>query len=160
MPKGVCFVCLGNICRSPLAEGVFNHLAEQAGLDGQVIAESAATSDYHVGERPDPRAGAVARQHGIELRSRARQFHARDFARYDAVIAMDRANREHLRRIAPTPADRARVRLLRDYDPLASGEADVPDPYYGGPDGFEKVYQMIERSCRALLEELAHGYAP
>jgi protein-tyrosine phosphatase len=151
----VLFVCLGNICRSPLAEGVFLHLVREAGLTDRFEVDSAGTGDWHVGERPDGRAQAVARRHGVELPSRARQVRAEDLEAFDHVLAMDRDNLHDLRRLAGRGAT-ADIRLLRAHDPLATadGDGDVPDPYYGGPDGFDLVYEMVHRSCRALLVEL------
>jgi protein-tyrosine phosphatase len=160
----ISFVCLGNICRSPMAEGVFKHLVEQAGLAGRFHIESAGIGGWHAGEPADRRAQATARAHGLNLTNRAQQFRADDFARLDAVLALDTDVAEALRRLAPTPADRAKVRLLREHDPslaVGSGAArrgtdlDVPDPYNGGPEGFEDAYQMIERSSRRLLQSLS-----
>ena len=160
----ISFVCLGNICRSPMAEEVFKHLVQQAGLADQFHVESAGIGNWHAGEPADERARATARAHGLALTSRAQQFHPADFARLNAVIALDSDVAEALRRMAPTPADRAKVHLLREYDPslsAASGAAlrasdlDVPDPYYGGPEGFEDAFQMIERSSRRLLDQLS-----
>jgi protein-tyrosine phosphatase len=152
-PTRVLFVCLGNICRSPLAEGVFLHLVRQAGLGHRFEADSAGTGDWHVGERPDARAADVARRHGVELPSRARQVTARDLSEFDHVLAMDRDNLRDLRRLARAGA-RADIRLLRAHDPERDGD-DVPDPYYGGASGFDLVYEMVHRSCAALLAELA-----
>jgi protein-tyrosine phosphatase len=148
----VLFVCLGNICRSPLAEGVFLHLVQEAGLADRFEVESAGTGDWHVGERPDPRATAVARRHGVELPSRARQVTRDDLDSFDHVLAMDRENLRELERLA-RPDARAEIRLLRAHDPVRDGD-DVPDPYYGGPSGFDQVYEMVHRSCSALLAEL------
>ncbi len=153
-PTHICFVCLGNICRSPLAEGVFKRLAAQAGLDGRFHVESAGMGAWHVGEPPDPRSQSVALAHGVRLDSTARQFKAGDFARFDRVIALDADIAADLRRLAPGEAERRKIHLLREYDPQARGDLDVPDPYYGGRADFERVYQMIERSCRGLLEAL------
>ena len=151
----VLFVCLGNICRSPLAEGVFLHLVREAGLSDRFEVDSAGTGDWHVGERPDSRASAVARRHGVELPSRARQVTPEDLETFDHVLAMDRENLRDLRRLAPRGAT-ADIRLLRAHDPLSASEddGDVPDPYYGGPAGFDLVYDMVHRSCSALLAEL------
>jgi protein-tyrosine phosphatase len=159
-PIRVLFVCLGNICRSPLAEGVFLHLAEQAGVAGRFEVDSAGTGDWHVGEAPDPRSAEVARKHGVELPSRARQVTRADFERFDYIVAMDRENLWDLERMArATPGGRARakIHLLRVDDPdRAPGDDrhDVPDPYYGGASGFEHVYQMVHRSAHALLRRL------
>jgi len=151
----VLFVCLGNICRSPLAEGVFLHLAREAGLEDQFEVESAGTGDWHVGERPDARAQAVARRHGVDLPSRARQVTPEDLETFDHVLAMDRENLRDLRRLAGRGRT-ADVRLLRAHDPMATSDddGDVPDPYYGGASGFDLVYDMVHRSCSALLAEL------
>ena len=150
----VLFVCLGNICRSPLAEGVFLHLLTEAGLSDRFEIDSAGTGDWHVGERPDARATKVAREHGIELPSIARQVEEGDLVHFDYVIAMDRDNLRTLRRMAASAgAQEAHVELLRDFDPRRDSE-DVPDPYYGGASGFENVYQIVRRSCQALLERL------
>ncbi len=151
-PTRVLFVCLGNICRSPLAEGVFLHLVREAGLAHRFEVDSAGTGDWHAGERPDPRAIAVAKKHGVALPSRARQVTPADLDLFDHVLAMDRENLRDLERMSRRSA-RARVRLLREHDPVRDGD-DVPDPYYGGPSGFDLVYEMVHRSCSALLVEL------
>lgn len=148
----VLFVCLGNICRSPLAEGVFLHLVREAGLTHRFEVDSAGTGDWHVGERPDARAVAVAKKHGVELPSRARQVTPADLDAFDHVLAMDRENLRDLERMARRGAA-ADIRLLRRHDPVRDGD-DVPDPYYGGPSGFDLVYEMVHRSCAALLDEL------
>jgi protein-tyrosine phosphatase len=152
--KRICFVCLGNICRSPLAEGVFKHLAAQAGQGDQFHVESAGLGSWHVGETPDHRSQQVARQHGVALDGLAQQFRARDFARFDLVLALDQDIHDTLRDLAPSETDRAKVRLLRQFDPEADGRYDVPDPYYGDMKLFERVYALIERSCRKLLDAL------
>jgi protein-tyrosine phosphatase len=157
MPARILFVCLGNICRSPTAEGVMRHLVADAGLTGQVSVDSAGTGSWHIGEPPDERATAAAARRGIELGGRARQVSEADFAEFDLLVAMDRSNRRALLSLAPDARARERVRLL-----LESGgeEADVPDPYYGGPDGFEEALDVVERGCRALLDEVRAGRAP
>jgi len=148
----VLFVCLGNICRSPLAEGVFRHLVEEADLSDQFDIDSAGTGAWHVGETPDSRARSIAQQHGVELSSRARQVTPEDLDHFDHVIAMDRDNLQSLERMAGEDTE-AEIRLLRDFDPDDEGD-EVPDPYYGGAIGFETVYQMIHRSCQGLLSGL------
>jgi len=146
---------MGNLCRSPLAEGVFKHLAEQAGLDEHFHVESAGMGAWHVGESPDARAQRTARAHGVRLDGAAQQFRPGDFARFDHVLALDEDIAASLRRLASEAPARQKIRLLRDYDALArNGDHDVPDPYYGGPEEFERAYQMVERSCRALFDEL------
>ena len=154
----VLFVCLGNICRSPLAEGIFAALAKERGLDGDFHVDSAGTAAYHSGEPPDPRSTAVAAAHGIRLTGFARQITPRDLERFDIVVAMDRSNRRSLERlrgrIRGGRGSRADIVMMRDYDPGAR-DPDVPDPYYGGPGGFERVYGILERACNGLLDDLA-----
>lgn len=155
-PTSVLFVCLGNICRSPLAEGVFRHLVEDAGAGERYRIDSAGTGAWHVGEPPDRRASEVARRHGVELAGRARQVRPDDFSAFDLVLAMDRANFEDLERLRSRAAPPAtgELRIFREFDPERSDGLEVPDPYYGGPDGFEHVYGMVRRTCEALLREL------
>jgi protein-tyrosine phosphatase len=150
----VCFVCLGNICRSPTAEGIMLHLIERAGLREHISAESAGTADYHVGEPPDPRSVAAARARGVELPSLARRFERQDFARFDYVLAADTDNLRRLHALAPDPAARAKVQLLRSFDPDSPHGAAVPDPYYGEGDGFERVFEICVAACRGLLEHI------
>lgn len=154
----VLFVCLGNICRSPLAEGIFAALANERGLDGHFHVDSAGTAGYHSGEPPDSRSTAVAAAHGIRLTGFGRQVTPRDMERFDIVVAMDRSNRRSLerlrRRVRGGRDDLADIVMMRDYEPEAR-DPDVPDPYYGGPDGFERVYRILERACNGLLDELA-----
>lgn len=150
----ICFVCLGNIVRSPLAENMFMQLAEEAGVSDQYEVDSAGTSAWHVGEAPDSRMRRVAAQHGLRYNGRARQFKRNDFDRFDLVVAMDRENREDLISLASNPHDREKIHLLREFDPLSEEGAAVPDPYYGGIDGFMETYRVIERSCRSLLKAL------
>lgn len=150
----ICFVCLGNICRSPLAAGVFKHLVQLAGLEAEFHIESAGMGEWHVGELADPRSRRTAQARGIRLTDTAQQFKRSDFERFDVLIAVDEDNADALRRLAPTPRERAKVRLLREFDPEADGDLDVPDPYYGGMPEFERVYEMVERSSRDLLHWL------
>ncbi len=152
---GVLFVCLGNICRSPLAEGVFRHLVRERGLEDRFVIDSAGTGAWHVGEPPDARSREVARRNGMSLDDqRARQVTADDFDAFDLIVAMDRENLHTLKRLHPGGDMRAELRLLRDVDP-EPGDGQVPDPYFGGPDGFDEVYEMVRRSAEALLDELA-----
>ncbi len=150
--RSVLFVCLGNICRSPLAQGVFEHLALQRGVRDQFTIESCGIGDWHVGEAPDERAIAIARRHGIELRSRARQLDAQsDSRRFDLLLAMDRRNLRALLK-AGCPAER--TRLFLDFaPPHVSGPhaGEVPDPYYGGPEGFEQVFGLVHAAGEGLL---------
>jgi protein-tyrosine phosphatase len=148
----VLFVCLGNICRSPLAEGVFRHLTRARDVADLYHADSAGTGSWHVGEPPDRRSAEVAHRNGVLLEGEARQVVPEDFERFDWIIAMDRSNLRDLETMRRQKG-RAKLQLLRDFDP-EPGSRDVPDPYYGGPDGFEKVYAMVHRSSEALLERL------
>jgi low molecular weight protein-tyrosine phosphatase len=149
----ICFVCLGNICRSPTAHGVMEKLVADAGLGDRIALDSAGTGSWHVGELPDPRSREAAAQRGYELTHRARQFVAADFARFDLVLAMDRSNLAHLQRLAAGFAGKTpRIELLRAFDPSAPPHAEVPDPYAGGGQDFERVLDICERACRGLLE--------
>lgn len=148
----VLFVCLGNICRSPLAEGVFASMAAERGLAGRFEVDSAGTAGYHSGEAPDPRSVAVAAKHGIRLEGAARQVTRADLARPGLVVAMDASNRRSLERLRGARGQ-AELVTMRDFDPDDPG-GDVPDPYYGGPGGFDEVYEILRRSCRGLLDEL------
>jgi protein-tyrosine phosphatase len=158
----ICFVCLGNICRSPTAEGIMLHLLRQRGLSEGFVVDSAGTAAYHVGEPPDKRSHATAKQRGVHLPSVARRFDAEDFARFDYVIAMDRTNQKDLLRIAPDRAAREKVKLLRDFcsESCAAGDLDVPDPYYGGTQGFEDVFDICQRACLGLLEHVTQQAKP
>jgi protein-tyrosine phosphatase len=147
----ILFVCLGNICRSPTAEGVMRRLVAEAGLEDEFVLDSAGTGRWHIGAPPDSRASAAAAARGVELGGHARQVTAEDFERFDLLVAMDRSNRDGLLAIAPSDEDRSRVRLLREY---ADGPLDVPDPYYGGDDGFAEVFEIVERCCAGLLDEV------
>jgi protein-tyrosine phosphatase len=147
----VCFVCLGNICRSPTAEGVMKHLVEQAGLSQHFFIDSAGTGAYHVGERADARSAQAALRHGIELTSEARQFVEDDFDAFDYVVAMDRKNHTHLQRIARRVADRDKLSLLRSFEQRAA-VLDVPDPYF--EDNFDEVFQICRAGCEGLLQHI------
>jgi protein-tyrosine phosphatase len=156
------FVCLGNICRSPTAEGVMADLVAREGLADQVTVDSVGTGDWHVGGPPDERAVAAAARRGIALTSVARQVTAQDLQDADLVLAMDEKNRRDLLALAPTDAERAKVRLLREFDPAAvgTGALDVPDPYLGDGDGFAAVLGQIQAACAGLLEDLRPRLAP
>ena len=149
------FVCMGNICRSPTAEGVMRRLLREQRLEDAVEVDSAGTGGWHVGDPPDTRATAAARARGITLEGAARTVRARDFEDFDLILAADRRNLRDLRAAAPEDA-RARIHLLREFDPDSDGapDLDVPDPYYGGPDGFEQVLDLVESACRGLLDAL------
>ncbi|MGH8889207.1 MAG: low molecular weight protein-tyrosine-phosphatase [Acidothermaceae bacterium] len=155
MPYRLCFVCLGNICRSPMAAAVMRSMLVDAGLDDVFDVSSAGTGSWHVGERADDRAAAALARRGYDASShRGRQFTKAWFDEVDLVLAVDRSTSDELTIIAPV-AGREKIRLLREFDPLADSDLDVPDPYYGGPGGFDDVLDMVERACRGLLDELA-----
>jgi protein-tyrosine phosphatase len=154
----ICFVCLGNICRSPTAEGVMRHLVAEAKLAEQILIDSAGTGDWHIGEPPDERAQHAAGLRGYELAAlRGRQIAAVDFERFDLLIAMDDKNVVALRQVCP-PAQRAKIRLLMEFLPEAdarwSGVREVVDPYFGGAEGFEQVLDQCEAACRGLIATL------
>ena len=131
------------------------HRVAEAGLSDAIEVESAGTGSWHVGDPPDARAAQEARARGLVMDGRAQQFRAGDFARFDLVLAMDEENAAHLRRIAPDADAAAKVRLLREFDPDAAGDdLSVPDPYYGGPEGFSTVYGLVDAACRGLVEHL------
>ncbi|MCX4628857.1 low molecular weight protein-tyrosine-phosphatase [Streptomyces sp. NBC_01443] len=149
----VCFVCTGNICRSPMAESVFRARVTEAGLDALVEVDSAGTGGWFEGDGADPRTVSVLESAGYEQTHRARQFRASWFAGLDLVVALDTGHLRDLRALAPTPEDAAKVRLLRSYDPAATAaETDVPDPYYGSLDGFELCLELVEAASAALLD--------
>jgi protein-tyrosine phosphatase len=175
------FVCLGNICRSPTAEGVMRALVVGEGLTDAVQLDSAGTGAWHVGSAPDRRASAAALARGVTLEGRARQVTAADFDDFDLLLAMDRENARELRVQARDEDQRAKVRLLREFDPAnaadeldpgagagagsgasaaARRDLDVPDPYYGGDDGFDDVFVLVQAACAGLLEQIRAGRVP
>jgi protein-tyrosine phosphatase len=157
--RGVLFVCMGNICRSPTAEGVFRAILAAKAPDLRVVIDSAGTHGYHVGQPPDPRACRAAERRGIDLTlQRARQVTAQDFARFDLVLAMDQENRALLQGLSP-PQYHERIRLLMEFAPQA-GREDVPDPYYGGSNGFEYVLDLVEQASLGLIEHLRRTLPP
>jgi protein-tyrosine phosphatase len=155
----IVFVCMGNICRSPTAEGVMRHLLEQEGLTGEIEVDSAGTGAWHAGSPPDRRAAAAARARGIALEGSARQVVEEDFEAFDLLLCADAENVAALRAIAPSGTE-DRIRLLRSFDPAGDGDLDVPDPYYGGDQGFEDVLDQVQAACRGLLSELRSRAAP
>jgi protein-tyrosine phosphatase len=146
----ICFVCLGNICRSPTAEGVMRSLIETAGLTARITLDSAGTGGYHVGEKSDSRTRTAAKKRGYDLDHRAWQFTQKDFSRFDLVLAMDGSNLSCLNAMVRGGVRRD-VRLFRSFDPTAEEGAEVPDPWYGGDEGFEEVIDQCERACAGLL---------
>jgi protein-tyrosine phosphatase len=150
------FVCMGNICRSPTAEAVMRALVAREGLEGEVEIDSAGTGAWHVGEPPDRRSTAAARERGIVMEGAARQVTRADFEAYDLLLAADERNVAALRALAPDDAAAEKVVLLREYDPASAGSGDleVPDPYYGGADGFGHVLDLVEAACDGLLARM------
>jgi protein-tyrosine phosphatase len=158
----ILFVCLGNICRSPTAEGVMRSLVAQAGLEDSIELDSAGTGAWHVGSPPDERATEAASTRGVTLEGSARQVKRTDFKDFDVLIAMDSANLRDLRALAHGDEERAKVSLLREFDPasVSSGDLDVPDPYYGAGDGFAKVFDLVHAACEGLLAQIQAGEIP
>ncbi|RDJ99018.1 low molecular weight protein-tyrosine-phosphatase [Paraburkholderia lacunae] len=155
----ICFVCLGNICRSPTAEGVMRHLVAEANLVERILIDSAGTGDWHIGQPPDDRAQQAASRRGYELAAlRGRQIVAADFERFDLLIAMDDKNVAALSKICQ-PAQRDKIRLLMEFVPETDsrwgGAREVADPYFGGADGFEQVLDQCEAACRGLIAALS-----
>jgi protein-tyrosine phosphatase len=157
-PVRVLFVCLGNICRSPLAEGCFEHLVGERGLSERFVIDSAGTGAWHVGEKADRRMRQTAERHGFRLTSLARQFVEADFDRFDHILAMDKSNLHDILYLDRQDLHSDRVRLFREFDP-EPGDYQVPDPYYGGDQGFDHVYDIVDRTTDAILARLrdAHG---
>lgn len=154
MTPSVLFVCLGNICRSPLAEGVFRDLAARGGVDVEI--DSAGTGDWHLGHAPDERAQAVAGRNGLDISSlRARLVTPDDFHRFDRIVAMDASNLANLKAMRPHGAKAKLDRLLDFADDV--GLADVPDPYQGGPEGFDETYRLVEAGAKGLLAVVRDG---
>jgi len=152
-PISVLFICMGNICRSPTAQGVFRHLVEKEGLSHLIQTDSAGTIAYHVGEQPDRRARQTALKRGVDLSDlRARKARAEDFEAFDYLIAMDRLNYNDLLEICP-PGREERLHLFLDFAPNRP-EDEVPDPYYGGAAGFDRVFDLVEEASRGLLKHI------
>ncbi|HTQ67495.1 MAG TPA: low molecular weight protein-tyrosine-phosphatase [Solirubrobacteraceae bacterium] len=153
------FVCLGNICRSPTAEGVMRSLVQGEGLEDRIGLDSAGTGAWHIGSAPDRRARGAAAGRGIELAGRARQVRPEDFEDFDLILAMDRENERLLRGMARDEHQRAKVRLLREFDPAsaAAGDLEVPDPYYADAGGFDEVLDQVQAACEGLLAEIRSG---
>ncbi|WP_431121617.1 low molecular weight protein-tyrosine-phosphatase [Flagellimonas flava] len=150
MKTKVLMVCLGNICRSPLAEGVLRSKIDE----GSIFVDSAGTAGYHVGNAPDKRSIAVALKHGIDIsHQKCRKFSTNDFQEFDVIYVMDLSNFSNVLRLANSREDEKKVKLLLDEVDLGFNE--VPDPYYGGPDGFENVYQMVDMACEAIAQKLS-----
>lgn len=150
----VLFVCLGNICRSPMAEGVFKKLVKEKGLESQIYCDSAGTSSYHIGNDPDERMCQTASGYSITLQHKARQLKIKDFEDFDYIIAMDSSNFSDILKLAgDNESYKSKIGLMRDYDLEGHGQ-DVPDPYYGGIKGFDEVYHILRRSTELFLQEI------
>ncbi|WP_250123673.1 low molecular weight protein-tyrosine-phosphatase [Chroococcidiopsis sp. CCMEE 29] len=155
MPYKLLFVCLGNICRSPAAENIMNHLIEQNNLSKHIICDSAGTAGYHIGSPPDRRmATAAASKLGIKLHGQARQFKKSDFENFNLILAMDRENYQDILFLDPAKQYRDKVRLMCDFCSQHTTK-DVPDPYYGGSEGFNRVIDLLLDSCNGLLQNVA-----
>lgn len=152
-PFRICFVCLGNICRSPTAEGIFQHLVTERGWQRYFEIDSAGTSAYHVGEPANSKSRRTAQKYGVKLHSRARQFEYSDLEYYDLILAMDKENLKNIQNIDTKDKFTDKIALMRSFDPKPD-DGEVPDPYYGGMQGFENVFQVLKRSCESLLDEL------
>jgi len=152
----VMFVCLGNICRSPLAEAVFAQQVLAQGLEKQIYVESCGTAAYHIGENPDPRTIKVAKKHSIPVNHKAQQLITQHFVSFDYLVVMDESNAQNAKELRPTNAS-AQILILRDFDVLNKG-ADVIDPWFGNEDGFEECYQVVKRSCEEFLYFLVNKH--
>ncbi len=163
MPYRVCFVCSGNSCRSPTAEAVLRRRLADAGLADRVVVHSAGLGDWHVGEDADRRTAAALRARGYPAWvHEAKQFTAADFADRDLVVALDSGHERGLRELTRSPAERAKIQMLRSYDPGSATDPaglDVPAPYFGGEQGFEHVLDLVEAACAGLLAEIEDGLA-
>jgi low molecular weight protein-tyrosine phosphatase len=148
----ILFVCLGNICRSPLAHAVCEQMLQERGLGAMVFVESAGVSSYHVGEQSDRRMRKAAAANGIGIDHSSRRFTFSDFSEYDLIFPMDHSNYSDIIRIARTEEDRNKVVMFRDFDPVEKG--DVPDPYYGGPEGFQDVIDIVKRTCKNIISHI------
>jgi protein-tyrosine phosphatase len=150
----IMFVCMGNICRSPLAHAVFEDIVKKDGAENAFEIESSGTISYHVGELPDARMRETARRNGITMSHRGRQLKKADLDDYDMILAMDKENLANIRKLARNSDQLDKIQLFRNFDPQAKGEAEVPDPYYGGAEGFENVFEIVMRTSQHLLTAL------
>lgn len=158
MPCKLLFVCLGNICRSPSAENIMNHLIEQVGLRDSIICDSAGTGGYHIGSPPDRRMAAAAARRGIMLKGQARQFQKSDFEAFDLILAMDRENYKDILSLDRAGKYSDKVKLMCEFA-SHHNEQEVPDPYYGGPEGFNQVIDLLLDACEGLLQHVVKTYA-
>jgi protein-tyrosine phosphatase len=149
----VLFVCLGNICRSPLAEAIFKDKVSKAGLSGFIDADSCGTSNYHIGGRPDPRTIANAQRNGVSIDHCGRQLTAKDLSHFDYILAMDNSNMKNIMKLDGAVQFSHKISLMREFDSQAKG-ADVPDPYFGGEGGFQEVFVMLDRTMENFLDHI------
>ncbi|OQX29545.1 MAG: hypothetical protein B0D92_03175 [Spirochaeta sp. LUC14_002_19_P3] len=148
----VMFICTGNICRSPLAHAVMEQLVKEQGLEKSVSVDSSGTDAWHSGEMTDSRMRTTAARHGVKVHHRAQRLSAADFAKFNLLLVMDSQNYRNAVSLAKTPQERDKVKMFREFDPQGTG--DVPDPWYGDMTDFETVWTMVDRTCRALLDEI------
>jgi protein-tyrosine phosphatase len=153
--KKILFVCLGNICRSPQAEAIFNHKISEKGLVHLYQSDSCGTSNYHIGCSPDHRTKQNSQKNGVPINHAARQLADRDLQNFDLILAMDKSNYHNILRLSSAPAHQHKIKLLRDFDPHAKG--DVPDPYYGDEQDFQEVFAILDRSIENLIATISQG---
>lgn len=153
MKKKVLFVCLGNICRSPMAEAIFKDLVERENLSDKFLVDSAGTANYHIGKNPDPRTVQVCQEHHVKIKHQGQQICVKDLSYYDHIIAMDLQNLSNIKKIAETREQMNKIRLMRDFSEPHQNLI-VPDPYYGNLEDFEEVFSILTKSCKALLEKV------
>jgi protein-tyrosine phosphatase len=154
----VLFVCLGNICRSPLAEAIFKHKLKERGLGDKIEADSCGTANYHIGDTPDPRTIANAKKNGVSIDHCGRQLSVDDLEDFDYIFAMDSKNFNNIHRILADEKHKPKIQMMRDYDP--EGKGDVPDPYYGDEKNFQEVFEILNRTMDVFLDHLIPGPSP
>lgn len=157
MPKKIMFVCMGNICRSPLAEAVFYNKISSNKLKDKYISDSSGVTGYHTGEKADKRMRETALRHGIVINHRAKKLTLKHIDEFDLVLAMDYSNMQEIKDMAGSSFNHDKIRMFREFDPVKNDGMDVPDPYYGGASGFENVYRIVDRTCSRLLEILENA---